>query len=214
MPDYSKTVFYKYVCKDKDIKDFKIGFTTNFKQIKQYYKNNYDVNWRHEKENKINPTHAHIQLYRVMDKTGGFDNWELTPFKIIECKDKIDATIKWEKMKENLKPELNNLGYHNIKHYLETNKVFFKKIDEKIKNKYEPKNKELRNLKSEKWHCVHCNRSFLLRNKTHHEKGKYHKLNVEDSLNKNDTKEIEWGRCDGCSKHELSCRCGVGSPWY
>lgn len=26
--------------------------------------------------------------------------------------------------------------------------------------------------------------------------------------------EIENDRCDGCGKHDLSCRCGVGSPFY
>ena len=38
---------------------------------------------------------------------------------------------------------------------------------------------------------------------------------IESSNNQNEKNyDYQNDRCSGCGRHDLSCRCGAGSPWY
>ena len=66
--DYSKTIIYKIVCKDLEVKDLYIGSTTNFIKRKYGHKSNYNSNKTHIYNRKI---------YVTIRKYGGFENWEM-----------------------------------------------------------------------------------------------------------------------------------------
>lgn len=64
--DYSKSMFYKLVCKDLTISDLYVGFTTDFKTRKSSHKSNCN----NQKKNLI--ILGYISLYEKMEvlKTG------------------------------------------------------------------------------------------------------------------------------------------------
>jgi predicted GIY-YIG superfamily endonuclease len=82
MPDYNNTVIYKLFCKDPNIKNFYIGYTTDF---------NGRINvHRRCCNNPANKSYT-MRMYRYIRENGGFNNWE---FYIIEkyiCDSKIKA---------------------------------------------------------------------------------------------------------------------------
>jgi len=88
-------------------------------------------------------------------------------------------------------------------------------IQKQIENK-KLVEQEIRFLKykGNKTQCINC-KDIIVRKDTN--KHGYHWLCdpcLKLEQDKNKEEEIEWERCDGCNRHELSCRCGVGSPWY
>jgi len=81
--DYSNTIIYKLVCKDKNIKDVYVGHTTNFIQRKYAHK----INCATEK-NKL-------KVYEFIRNNGGWENWEMVEICTINCENKMDA-LRWE----------------------------------------------------------------------------------------------------------------------
>ena len=67
--DYSKTHFYKIVCKDLNIKDCYVGHTTNFKNRK------HDHRQKCYQEN--DQIHYNIYLYQFIRENGGFENFDM-----------------------------------------------------------------------------------------------------------------------------------------
>lgn len=87
---------YKIYCKDKNIKDFYIGKTKNYKSRKTTHKNSYTS------ENDISHNKP---LYKFIRNNGGWDNWD---FKILkQCKLQDLDTLELE-FYDKLKPTLNH----------------------------------------------------------------------------------------------------------
>ena len=63
--DYSKTIIYKIVCKDINIKDCYVGSTTDF--VRRRYK--------HKSASEI-ITHQ-TYVYDFIRQNGGWNNWEM-----------------------------------------------------------------------------------------------------------------------------------------
>ena len=90
--DYSNTIIYKIICKDKKITDLYVGHTTNFVQRKHSHKescNSKSVNFK-------------CKLYNVIRNNGGWDNWEMIMLEFFNCKNSIEAKAKEQEYYEKL----------------------------------------------------------------------------------------------------------------
>ena len=83
--DYSNTTFYKILCNDRSITDVYIGHTTSFIQRKHTHK-----------QNCINPKspNYNYNLYEIIRKNGGWENWKMEIIIILNCDDHYAAKIK------------------------------------------------------------------------------------------------------------------------
>ena len=66
--DYSKTHFYKIVCKDTNIKDCYVGHTTDFTRRKSQHKHLCYAE---------NDKGYNIYVYEFIRENGGWDNWNM-----------------------------------------------------------------------------------------------------------------------------------------
>ena len=131
--DYSKTIIYKIVCKDVNIKDCYVGSTTNFTNRKRQHKNI-----------AINDTvKSHYYVYVFINQNGGWDNFDMIEVEKYNALDHNDALKRERYWLEELKATLNAKTpsrpmQEYKKEYRETNK---EKIQEKDKI-YREKNKD------------------------------------------------------------------------
>ncbi len=83
--NYSTTHFYRIICKDLNIKDYYLGFTTEFKRRKHQHKlactdktdSNYD-----------------LIVYKAIRENGGWENWDMILIDTLNLKSKLDALSK------------------------------------------------------------------------------------------------------------------------
>ena len=80
--DYSKTVMYKIVCKDLNIKDCYVGSTIDFTKRKHLHK---DV-CNHSERNGHN-----YYVYQFIRNNGGWNNWDMIEIEKYPCNDKNEA---------------------------------------------------------------------------------------------------------------------------
>ena len=103
--DYTKTIIYKIQHKEKP-ELFYIGHTTNFESRK--YQHQLACNSKKHPSKSI--------LYVMIDIHGGWVNFEISPIKQVECKNKIDALIEEQKSIDELGATLNkNSAYKTSK---------------------------------------------------------------------------------------------------
>lgn len=98
MPDYSKTIIYKIVCRDLSILDIYVGHTTNVSVRKSQHKficNNYK------------DKHHNIYVYQFIRDHGGWSNWDMIEICCIECVDRADSQRHERKYIEDLGATLN-----------------------------------------------------------------------------------------------------------
>ena len=96
--DYSKTIIYKIVCKDINIKDFYVAQTTDF--IRRQYKHKYDCNNPNSKKyNKY--------VYKFIRNNGGWQNWDMIEIEKYNCNGIAGAWERETYWLEELKPTLN-----------------------------------------------------------------------------------------------------------
>ena len=128
--DYSKTIFYRIVCNDLNIKDCYIGHTTNFINRKRLHK----LSCNNEKCN--------FKIYQFIRENGGWDNWSMVMIEQISCENFNEAC----KLERNFLEEYNGTLNNNIpsrtqKEYCEKNKD---KINENHKKYYEENKDKLK----------------------------------------------------------------------
>ena len=92
--DYSNTIIYKIICKDKSITDLYVGHTTNF--IKRKYEHKTKCNSGNDRK-----------IYNVIRANGGWDNWEMIEVAKHNCEDAVEARIREQEHYDILKPTLN-----------------------------------------------------------------------------------------------------------
>lgn len=97
-PDYSKTIMYKIISKNKLIPDTYIGHTTNIQNRK-----------RQHRENVIypNPKKDYF-VYKFIRENGGWENFELTIIEEYPCNTCDEARLRERYWYELFKPSLNN----------------------------------------------------------------------------------------------------------
>ena len=88
MPDYSKTIIYRIVCKDANITDCYIGHTTNMVKRRQYHKGSC---------NNENDKHYNLKVYQFIRNNGGWDNGQMIEIEKCPCNDMAEAiTCEYE----------------------------------------------------------------------------------------------------------------------
>jgi hypothetical protein len=128
--DYSKTILYKIVCNDLNIKDVYIGHTTDFVRRQQSHKGNC-----------CNPEYKshRLKVYQFITDNGGWNNWEMIEIEKYPCNDANEARSRERYWFETLNATLNSrFPLRNKNEYRETNKDVIKEKD----HNYYQKNKE------------------------------------------------------------------------
>jgi hypothetical protein len=80
--DYTKTIIYKIVCKNEDVKDIYVGSTTRFNERRREHKK-YCINEKYKKHN--------YKVYQMIRANGGWDNWNMEEVIKQPCKDSDEA---------------------------------------------------------------------------------------------------------------------------
>ena len=96
--DYSKTYFYKIVCKDTSITDCYVGHTTDFTKRKYTHK--------HSCQNNMNKGFNNL-VYDFIRKNGQWDNWEMILIDVENCENSLVAHQRERFYKEQLNATLN-----------------------------------------------------------------------------------------------------------
>ena len=96
--DYSKTHFYKIVCKDLNIRDCYVGHTTNLTKRKHHHKNLC--------QNPNNRLYNCFK-YQFIRENGGWQNWEMVLIMTENCENIFDAVKKEREYIEQLNATLN-----------------------------------------------------------------------------------------------------------
>ena len=92
--DYSNTIIYKIFCRDKNVTDIYVGYTTNFTKRKALHKS-------------CCVSGKDLKIYNIMRCNGGWDNWEMIEIAKYDCKDSTEARIKEQYHYELLNANLN-----------------------------------------------------------------------------------------------------------
>jgi predicted GIY-YIG superfamily endonuclease len=114
--DYSKSIIYKFCCKDVSIKDIYIGSTTNFRQRKRQHKC------------RCNTQNHQSKLYQFIRENGGFDNWDMIMIEQINCENRLELLRKEREWLEKLGGTLNTeIPSRTQKERIDTNKKEYSK---------------------------------------------------------------------------------------
>jgi hypothetical protein len=112
--DYSKSVFYKIVCKDITITELYVGSTTNFKSRKNGHKTSC---YREEGKD------YNYKVYTFIRDNGGWDNWDMIMIHRQSCVDELEANKIERGFMETLGSTLNsNVPGRSLKEYMDLNK--------------------------------------------------------------------------------------------
>jgi hypothetical protein len=133
--DYSKTIIYKFVCKDIKIEDIYIGSTSDFTRRK--------YNHKCACINQQN-TAYNLKIYKIIRDNGGWINWEMIEIEKYPCNDSNEARARERYWYEFLNASLNSnkpIQYHDelIKYRKEYDKEYQKNNVDEIKE-YRKKN--------------------------------------------------------------------------
>ena len=180
--DYSKTIIYKIVCNDLNIKDCYVGHTTNFIKRKNEHLRTC---------NNSNGKCYNLKIYKTIRENGGIDNWSFIMIEKYPCNNGDEARVKerfwYESLNSNLntycpvrcKMEYYNANKDKIKKYRDDNED---KIKQYRKNYYESNKEKIAESIKEKCICE-CGIEICKNKKSIHLKSQRH-LKIIESLNK------------------------------
>ena len=98
--DYSKTHFYKIVCKDTTITDCYVGHTTDFTKRKS----------KHKSHCNSATTRVHnMPVYHFIRENGGWVNWDMVLINTTECENSLEAKKREREYIEELDATLNRV---------------------------------------------------------------------------------------------------------
>jgi hypothetical protein len=180
--DYSRTIIYKIVCNDVNIKDLYVGHTTNFVKRKYEHKSN---------SNNVNSKDYNIYVYQFIRNNGGWDNFSMIEVEKYVCNDRLEACKRERYWIETLNANLNKVIPSRIqKEYYETNKSKILKqrkiyretnksnISEKQKIYRETNKSEISEKQKVKTICDVCNCKLTKRYLQQHNKTFKHQNNL------------------------------------
>jgi hypothetical protein len=130
--DYSKTLIYKIVCRDLNIRDVYIGHTTDFRARKA----NHKATLKNENNKDYN-----LYIYKCMRENGGWNNWDMIEVEKYPCNDGNEAREReryWYELNNstlNTKcPNRSIIEYReqNIERYRESWKKYYNDNKEQI----------------------------------------------------------------------------------
>jgi len=150
--DYSNTIIYKISCKDTNIADSYVGYTTNFIQRKH----------AHKQSCKDTSVNKDINLYKIIRENGGWDNWSMEVIKVYNCKDHSDAKKKEQEYSISLEANLNTIeliANPNIIYNFACNKCNITCKTSKLLEQHEKTQKHKKNIEEKqvnKFFCEKC----------------------------------------------------------
>jgi len=125
--DFGKTIMYKIVCDDLNVKDCYVGHTTNM--TKRKYKHKTACN--NEKNKAYNR-----KIYQIIRQNGGWSNWSMLLIETFPCKDKHEACKREREIFEELDAKMNMVRpYRTHEEHKEYDIQRKKNIDKSIKPK-------------------------------------------------------------------------------
>ena len=176
--DYSKTIMYKLVCKDVNIKDCYVGYTTDFKSRKR----------GHKKSSK-NPSYKQYDyyVYQFIREHGNWENWSMIEIEKYPCNNANEATKQERVWIETLQSTLNcYIPSRTRQEWIEDNK---EKLTTQRKEFYE-ENKDQVLQRNAKYYEAHkdiidccCGSKITKYNIKQHEKTKKHIEFINQSNN-------------------------------
>ena len=98
MTDYSKTIMYKIVCNDLNVKECYVGHTINMTKRKCCHKSACN----NEKDKGYNN-----KIYQIIRENGGWSNWSMILVEKFPCKDKFEACKRERELYEGLGAKMN-----------------------------------------------------------------------------------------------------------
>jgi hypothetical protein len=99
--NYNKTIIYKIVCDDLNIKECYVGHTTSFVKRKASHKSPC---------NNPNSKSHNVKLYTFIRANGGWNNWSMIEIEKYPCEDKQEACKRERYFMEELKATLNMIS--------------------------------------------------------------------------------------------------------
>jgi hypothetical protein len=96
--DYSKTVIYKIVCNDLNVRDCYVGSTTDFTRRKSQHKSHTKLQ---------HSTHYNLKLYKTIRDHGGWDNWSMIEIESYPCESKQEKLLRERHWYEQLNATIN-----------------------------------------------------------------------------------------------------------
>jgi hypothetical protein len=97
--DYSKTIMYHFVCEDSTITNEYVGHTTEWYCRKRDHKTSL---------NNINSKSYNEKKYKIIRENGGWENWRMVPLEEYPCENEIQARIREEYWRKELKADMNS----------------------------------------------------------------------------------------------------------
>jgi hypothetical protein len=98
--NYSKTIIYKLVCNDLNVKDLYVGHTTDFTRRKSAHKNACE---------NTNGKAYNYKIYETIRKNGGWNCWSMIQIEEYPCKSLNEATARERYWFETLNANLNQI---------------------------------------------------------------------------------------------------------
>ena len=193
--DYSKTIMYKIVCNDLNVKDCYVGHTINMTKRKWAHKSR----CHNDKDKKHN-----LKIYQIIRENGGWSNWSMLLVEEFPCKDKYEACKRERELYEEIELKMNMvIPYRTQEDLKEYHKQYYQEhkaeIVEKKKQYYQDHKADLKQYEK-------------LYREEHKEKIKeYHKLYREEHKEKIKEK-VECKYCakllskQYMSRHHKTCK--------
>jgi hypothetical protein len=164
--DYSKTIIYKIVCNDLNVKDIYVGSTTDFTKRKNKHKSCCDTN-------------SSYKIYEIIRDNGGWKNWTMLEIEKFSCKDGNESRTRERYWLEQLQATLNTIlpiateedteesrkkylekykaeHVKEIKQYHANNYIENKEQIDARNKKYREENKEKEKLRRAKYNAEHA----------------------------------------------------------
>jgi hypothetical protein len=180
--DYSKSIIYKIISNNPDVKEVYVGSTTDFKSRKNRHK----INCNYEIGKEYNR-----KLYKTIRDNGGWDNFMMIPISEYPCENRIQLLIKEEEHRKELNAELNMVKCHTGLIQQEYQKLYRdEKKDElhRKKKDYREKNRD-KILEKKKKDYETNKEKILLQQKDYYERNKDNiKEKMKDYREKNKDK--------------------------
>ena len=108
--DYSKTIMYHFVCEDSSIINEYVGHTTDWSSRKRSHKS--DCKGRRKDCYK----------YKIINENGGWENWRMVPLEEYSCENEIQARIREEYWRKELKADMNSRRAYRTQEELKEDK--------------------------------------------------------------------------------------------
>jgi hypothetical protein len=164
--DYRKTIIYKIVCNDLNVKDCYVGSTTDFNERKYKHKSNCN----NEQSNKYG-----YNVYKFIRENGNWCNWSMIEIEKYKAVDKLDALKRERYWIEQLNASLNNNipSRTEAEYHIDYKRKHYDKIID-YQKEYRKENKDKLNEYKKKQVECECGMLFNQSNKARHMKSKKH----------------------------------------